>query len=225
MSLRSFTGKVVILAFNDSECTTICPLTTTAMLDAKRQLGAAGSQVQLLGVDANPKATSIEDVSSYSQLHGMQHQWHFLTGSLAQLRRVWKAYGIEAEVQRGLIAHTPALFVIDPQGRLRKLYMTQQSYTAVGQLGQLLAREASSLLPTHPHVDSGLSYAQIPGISPTATATLPKAGGGTVAIGPGCSAHLYLFFATWDQEVTSLAGQLQALNAYQSQAHAAGLPP
>jgi cytochrome oxidase Cu insertion factor (SCO1/SenC/PrrC family)/thiol-disulfide isomerase/thioredoxin len=224
VSLRSFTGKVVILAFNDSECTTICPLTTTAMLDAKRQLGAAGSQVQLLGIDANPKATSIEDVSSYSQLHGMQHQWHFLTGSLSQLKAVWKAYGIEAEIQRGLIAHTPALFVIDPQGRLRKLYVTQQSYTAVGQLGQLLAREASSLLPSHPRVDSSLSYAQIPGISPSITAALPKAGGGTVTLGPGSSPRLYLFFATWDKEVTSLAGQLQALNAYQSTAHASGLP-
>ena len=36
VSLRSFRGQVVILAFNDSECTTVCPLTTTAMLDAKR---------------------------------------------------------------------------------------------------------------------------------------------------------------------------------------------
>ena len=49
VSLHSFRGKVVILAFNDSECTTVCPLTTTAMVDAKRMLGAAGSNVQLLG--------------------------------------------------------------------------------------------------------------------------------------------------------------------------------
>jgi hypothetical protein len=30
MSLRSFRGKVVIPAFSDSQCTTICPLKTTA---------------------------------------------------------------------------------------------------------------------------------------------------------------------------------------------------
>ena len=46
VSLHSFRGKVVILAFNDSECTTVCPLTTTAMLDAKAMLGKAGSQVR-----------------------------------------------------------------------------------------------------------------------------------------------------------------------------------
>ena len=158
VSLDSLRGKVVLLAFNDSECTTICPLTTAAMLAAKAKLGAAGSRVQLLGIDANPKATSLEDVLSYSQLHGMLHAWHFLTGSLPQLERVWKAYGVEAAIQGGQIAHTPALFVIDPQGRLAKLYVTQQSYAAIDQLGQLLAREASRLLPDHPPVGSNLDY-------------------------------------------------------------------
>ena len=49
----------------------VCPLTTTAMVDAKRLLGAAGARVALLGVDANPNATSIRDVRAYSEVHGM----------------------------------------------------------------------------------------------------------------------------------------------------------
>jgi cytochrome oxidase Cu insertion factor (SCO1/SenC/PrrC family)/thiol-disulfide isomerase/thioredoxin len=224
VSLRSFRGKVVLLAFNDSECTTICPLTTAAMLTAKAKLAAAGSRVQLLGIDANPKSTSLEDVLSYSQLHGMLHAWHFLTGSLPQLQRVWKAYGIEAAIQGGQIAHTPALFVIDPQGRLAKLYVTQQSYAAVDQLGQLLAQEASRLLPDRPPVQSHLDYKQITGITPASAVTLPRAsGGGTARLGPG-QARLYLFFATWDREITSLAGQLETLNAYVSAARSTQVP-
>ena len=96
VSLHSFRGKVVILAFNDSECTTVCPLTTTAMLDAKAMLGKAGSRVQLLGVDANPAAISLEDVWSYSELHGMLHAWHFLTGIAAAAQA-----GLEALRDRG----------------------------------------------------------------------------------------------------------------------------
>jgi cytochrome oxidase Cu insertion factor (SCO1/SenC/PrrC family) len=226
VSLTSYRGKVVILAFNDSECTTICPLTTAALLDAKAMLGAAGSQVQLLGIDANPKATAVEDVLSYSQLHGMAYQWRFLTGSLPQLKSVWKAYSIGVTISQNQIDHTPAIFVIAPDGNLAKLYLTQQSYSAVGQLGQLLAGAASRLLPGHPAVRSHLSYAQIAGTSPAAATTLPRAEGGTVSIGPGVppQARLYLFFATWDQEITSLAGQLDALNSYQLAAGAAGLP-
>jgi cytochrome oxidase Cu insertion factor (SCO1/SenC/PrrC family)/thiol-disulfide isomerase/thioredoxin len=224
VSLHSFRGKVVILAFNDSECTTECPLTTTAMMDAKAMLGKAGSQVQLLGVDANPDAISLEDVWSYSELHGMLHAWHFLTGSLSQLKRVWKEYAVEAAVAHGEISHTPALFVIDPHGRRAKVYITQMSYTAVGQLGQLLAQEASRLLPDHPAVHSDLSYARVPPTTPSDTVTVPRAGGGTVTLGPGKSAHLFLFFATWDQETSGLAGQLDALNRYQSLAARTGLP-
>ncbi len=175
MSLSSYRGKVVILAFNDAECTTICPLTTAALVDAKDMLGAAASQVQLLGVDANPKATAVEDVLSYSQLHGMTYQWQYLTGSLAQLQSVWKAYSVGVTISQSQTDHEPAIFVINQQGRLAKLYLTQLAYSAVGQLGQLLANEVSSLLPGHPAVHSHLSYAQVSGISP-ATGQHPARG-------------------------------------------------
>ena len=224
VSLRSFRGKVVILAFNDSECTTVCPLTTTAMLDAKAMLGKAGSQVQLLGVDADPAAISLEDVWSYSELHGMLHSWQFLTGSLPQLKQVWKQYGIEAAVEAGEITHTPALFVIGPAGRLSRLYMTQMSYTAVPQLGQLLAKSAAALLPARPTVRADLSYSQVQPTAPSEHATLPRSGGGTVDVGPGKSARLFMFFATWDQETSGLAGELDALNQYQAIATRTGLP-
>ena len=124
-------------------------------------LGAAASQVQLLGIDANPKATAVEDVLSYSQLHGMLYQWRYLTGSLAQLQSVWKDYSVGVTVNQNQIDHEPAIFVINQQGRLAKLYLTQLAYSAVPQLGQLLANEVSSLLPSHPAVHSHLSYAQI----------------------------------------------------------------
>ena len=226
VSLSSYRGKVVILAFNDAECTTICPLTTAALVQAKAMLGRAGSQVQLLGVDANPKATQVQDLLSYSQLHGMTYQWQYLTGTLAQLQSVWKAYSVGVTISQNQTDHEPAIFVIDPQGRLVRLYLTQLAYTAVTQLGQLLATEAASLLPGHPPVQSDLSYAQVSGISPAADTQLPTAGGGYTSLGPGQPAapRLSLFFATWDQEITTLGGQLGALDAYQAAAARTGLP-
>jgi len=224
VSLSAFRGKAVVLAFNDAECTTICPLTTAALVDAKAMLGKAGSQVQLLGIDANPKATSVEDVLSYSQLHGMTYEWRYLTGSVAQLQSVWKAYSVGVTISQSTIDHEPAIFVISPQGKLARLYLTQMAYSAVPQLGQLLASEVASLLPGHPAVQSHLSYAEAAGITPATGTSLPGAEGGYVSLGPG-QPRLYLFFATWDQEVTTLAGQMEALNAYQAAASRSGLPP
>src|ERR1700746_3748736 len=50
MSLSQFRGKVVMLGFEDSECTTVCPLTTQSMVLAKELLGKEGSSVSLHGV-------------------------------------------------------------------------------------------------------------------------------------------------------------------------------
>ena len=224
VSLRSFRGKVVVLDFNDSECTTICPLTTAAMIEAQAMLGRAASQLALLGVDANPTATAVRDVRTYSEDHGMMRRWHFLTGSLAQLKAVWKAYKIEVAIEQGQIDHTPATFVIDTRGRLTRLYLTQQAYAAVGQLAQLLAGEVSALLPGHPPLHSHVSYAQIPGLRPDMTVRAPGPSREPVVLGPGAAPRLYLFFATWDREVTNLAGQLDRLNAYAAAAARAGLP-
>jgi cytochrome oxidase Cu insertion factor (SCO1/SenC/PrrC family)/thiol-disulfide isomerase/thioredoxin len=225
VSLSGFRGKVVILAFNDPQCTTICPLTTTAMVKAKRLLGPAGGQVELLGVGANPAATETRSVRAYSEAHGMMYAWHFLNGPLARLKQVWHAYGIEARIVQGEVDHTPAVYVIDTEGRLSRLFMTQMSYSSVGQLADLFAHAASSLLPGRPPVRSEASFAQIPLIEPTTPVALPRAGGGRVRLGPSAKPRLLLFFDTWDSEVTGLSRELEALDAYAESASREGLPP
>jgi cytochrome oxidase Cu insertion factor (SCO1/SenC/PrrC family) len=225
VSLRSLRGKVVVLAFNDPECTTICPLTTTALLRAKELLGPAASGVDLLGIGANPEKTQVKWVRAYSQAHRMMHKWRFLTGSLAELKRVWRAYGIEAAVVNGLIDHTPATYVIDTHGRLSRLYMTQMAYSSVNQLGYELAQSIAALLPGHPRVEASQSLSPISLLGPKRSVRLPRAGGGSVRLGPGTGPHLVLFFDTWETEVTNLSAQLEALNRYQAAARQKGLPP
>jgi len=225
MSLSQFRGKVVMLGFEDSECTTVCPLTTQSMLQAKDLLGAAGEKVQLLGIDANPDATSVANVLAYSRAHGLVNQWDFLTGPLAQLKAIWRSYGIAVQIEQGQIDHTPALFVIDQQGRERKLYLTQMAYSSVGQSAEVLADEISTLLPGHPKVASQQSLASIAAQGPSDHLTLPSAGtsGGTVALGPG-QPRLVMFFATWLSEVADLKSELVGANAYVAAARREGLP-
>jgi cytochrome oxidase Cu insertion factor (SCO1/SenC/PrrC family) len=233
MSLSQFRGRVVLLGFEDSECTTVCPLTTQSMVLAKELLGSAGKSVQLLGVDANPDAVKVSNVLDYSRVHGMVNQWDFLTGSAAQLKAVWQAYNIAVQIQSGQIDHTPALYVIDTQGREQKVYLTQMAYTSITQSAQVLATEIASLLPGHPKLSSLGSLAAIPGQTPSATVTLPAAapaaGGtgaapaGTVTLGPG-QARLVVFFASWLSETSDLSAELAGLNAYAKDAASKHLP-
>ncbi|HEY6787794.1 MAG TPA: redoxin domain-containing protein [Trebonia sp.] len=223
MSLSQFRGKVILLGFEDSECTTVCPLTTQSMVLARELLGKAGSAVQLLGVDANPDATAVSDVLAYSRAHGLVNQWDFLTGPAAQLKKVWAGYHIEVEVDQGAIDHTPALFVIDQQGRLQKVYLTQMAYSSVGQDAQVVAEEISSLLPSHPKLASLQSLAAISPQDPTAHVTLPGVDGGPVTLGPG-KPRLVVFFATWLSETSDFTAQMTALNSYAKAASARHLP-
>jgi cytochrome oxidase Cu insertion factor (SCO1/SenC/PrrC family) len=233
MSLSQFRGRVVMLSFEDSECTTVCPLTTQSMVLAKEMLGKAGSSVQLLGVDANPDAIKVSDVMDYSRVHGMINQWDFLTGSLAQLKSAWKAYDVAVQIESGQIDHTPALYVIDQQGRLQKVYLTQMAYSSVTQSAQVLASEVASLLPGHPKPSSLGSLGAIAAQTPSAAISLPAAApaagrtgpasAATVALGPG-HARLVVFFATWLTETSDLKSELTSLNAYSKAAAGKHLP-
>lgn len=215
VSLSSYRGRVVLLAFVDSTCTTVCPLTTSAMLDAEHQLAGESSRVQLVGVNANPAVRSVAAVRAYSRAHGMLDTWRFLTGSRAQLRRVWHAYGIAAAITHGQVDHTPALFAIDPKGVERKVYLTQMNYTTVEQLGQVLAREAARLLPGHPRVSGRTSYSPLPLITPAMSVSLADAGGGKVKLGPG-AARVTVFFDTWVTASAHLRSDLEELGSYQA---------
>jgi hypothetical protein len=155
----------------------------------------------------------------------MLHKWRFLTGSLPELKHVWRAYGIEAAVVNGTIDHTPATYVIGPDGRESRLYETVMAYSSVNQLGYEIAQSVSALLPGHPGLQGKQSLGEIGLLGPKQRVTLPRSGGGHVRLGPGSGAHLVLFFDTWETEVTDLSANLDALNGYQTVARREGLPP
>ncbi|HEY0717865.1 MAG TPA: SCO family protein, partial [Streptosporangiaceae bacterium] len=224
MSLRQFRGKAVVIGFVDSECTTVCPLTTLAMLQAKQMLGKAGNQVQLLGIDANPQAIATSDVLGYSRVHNMVNRWDFLTGTLPQLQAAWKAFHIYAKVVGDQIDHTPALYVIDPQGRERMVYLTPMAYSSITQSAQVVARELAGLLPGHPVLAHAESLAYITGQTPHDTVKLDTTKPGTtVTLGPG-QARLTVFFATWLTEIGDLRSQLTGLDQYTRAAATRHLP-
>ncbi len=128
-SLSSLRGHEVVLAFIDSRCTSLCPLTANIMYDAKAQLGtSASSRVTLVAINANPTATSIATVQAWSINHGMLHQWLFLTGTAQQLQAVYHQYGVYVQVNSsGTDVHDPSMYIIDAQGHERLLFETLDS--------------------------------------------------------------------------------------------------
>jgi cytochrome oxidase Cu insertion factor (SCO1/SenC/PrrC family) len=227
-SLQQFRGKVVVLTFIDPECTQLCPLTTRSMIGALKLLGpGAASQVQLLGIDANPLKTRVEDVADYTRTHELEGKWRFLTGSRAELEKIWKAYHVYVAVEKNDIEHTAVVFVIDQQGNERNVYSTPMSYAAVGDDAQTLASGIAPLLPGHRSIPAPNPADEAPDAAPGGiqTVSLTTFGPKPQPVILGSShAHLVVFFAGWLEPGPQLAKNMAVLDSYAAMARQRGWP-
>lgn len=226
-SLAQFRGKIVLLTFIDPECHQICPLTTQSMVQAVKMLGPrAASQIQLLGVDANPLKTKIADVADYTHTHELEGRWRFLTGPLPQLKRIWRAYHVYVAVGKGDIEHTAVVFLIDRNGYERNLFTTPMSYEDITNDAQDLAQGMSQLLPAQqrpaslaPKSPPRAAGEQNGVFELTALGANPQ----RVTLGTA-HPHLVVFFAGWLGQSSNLQKDLSALNDYGVLAKKRGWP-
>lgn len=115
--------RVVVLTFFDATCNDICPVLASEVEQAETDLGPAASQVEFLTVNTDPAALaqSAEARVLTGTGLGKLANWHMLTGPLASLNAVWKAYGVSISLaaKTGLEAHNNVIDFIDPRGDLR----------------------------------------------------------------------------------------------------------
>ena len=87
MSLRQFRGKVVILAFTDSQCTTVCPLTTASMPSPD----AARSYLRQLGRPLGYPVV-LDPAGRLADGYGVRDQpWFVLTSAPGKI--MWTHHG------------------------------------------------------------------------------------------------------------------------------------
>lgn len=136
VSLASLRGKPVLLAFLDSRCTEVCPVLAQEFVLADQDLGPLARKVTLIGVNVNPSATSVADVARFDQLHGLASlpNWHFLTGPVAALSRVWADYGITVIAPKGATQtqHAAYLYFLTRSGQERYLASPEVNQRADG---------------------------------------------------------------------------------------------
>jgi protein SCO1 len=136
LSLGSLTGKPVAMTFIYTNCTDVCPIISANMHRAYGLLGSRAAQTALLAVTVDPEHDDVAQARSYSDVMGLTHEWHILTGSRPQLQSVWAAYGIDARQAPAAasgraaenspegIEHAAPVFLIDKHGRVRTMLPT-----------------------------------------------------------------------------------------------------
>jgi cytochrome oxidase Cu insertion factor (SCO1/SenC/PrrC family) len=122
-SVPSQPPRVVILTFFNAPCNDICPVLASEIKQADTDLGAAAPNVEFLTVNTDPTALaqSAEGPALSQTGLGALANWRMLTGPLATLDPVWRAYGVSISVDKktGLEAHNDVMDFIDTRGELR----------------------------------------------------------------------------------------------------------
>lgn len=126
LKLSRFRGKVVALGFGYTFCPDVCPTTLADLAQARKKLGAAGADFQVIYVTVDPERDTAEQLRKY--LAFFDPSFLGATGTSGQLAEVRKGYGIlisrktvEGTRAAYLIHHSSSVFLIDREGRLRAM--------------------------------------------------------------------------------------------------------
>jgi protein SCO1/2 len=117
VSMRKQRGRVVLLSFVDSKCTEACPIVVSVIAAALRALPAAvrGDVVPLL-ITVNPKLDTRSSIHSFLAPRRALSLF-YLTGSVRELRPIWRAYGILPAIDTGNAdVHSSDVRIFDRQG-------------------------------------------------------------------------------------------------------------
>ncbi|MFM2288761.1 MAG: hypothetical protein RL684_1904 [Pseudomonadota bacterium] len=145
LSLGHYRGKVVLLSFGYTSCTEVCPITLSILAQARRQLGSAAADLQVLYVTVDPERDSAGRMRTF--LKAFDPAILGGTGTAAQLAAVRRDYGISVSDKIPMtggyaLAHSSFTYLIDREGRLRALMPYGHSATDFAHDVRLLLKPA-----------------------------------------------------------------------------------
>lgn len=153
VALSDLRGRVVVLTFLYTSCPDICPLTADKLGQVHDQLGERAREVVFVVVTVDPERDRVARVRQFLEAQRLGNKLLFLTGERPALEAVWAAYHIgvtrlpvasESVGSDGFyeVGHTDALYLIDRQGRERRLMRSDFAVADLRRNLELLLRES-----------------------------------------------------------------------------------
>jgi protein SCO1/2 len=86
------TDDAVMMNFVFTTCNAICPIMVKVFADVPERLGAAARTTRLISISIDPDQDTPAQLKAYSRSFGADKRWTFLTGPLADIKRVQLAF-------------------------------------------------------------------------------------------------------------------------------------
>jgi protein SCO1 len=128
VSLSDYRGRVVVLAFLYSTCDSTCVVIAEQIRGALDELSDEHTlPPAVLIVSANPAADTRARVAGFLSRTSLNGRVEYLTGSQAQLRAVWRAYGvIPASAGGKAFDQSATVLALDTSGHPRVAFQEEQ---------------------------------------------------------------------------------------------------
>jgi cytochrome oxidase Cu insertion factor (SCO1/SenC/PrrC family) len=91
-------GKVVVLFFIYTHCADFCPFIAVKLKAVAALMSTSARSLEIVPVTTDPNRDTQTVLADYSKAMGMQNGWHFVTGPLPAMRKVWHDYFINVEL-------------------------------------------------------------------------------------------------------------------------------
>jgi protein SCO1 len=124
VSLSSYRGQVTIVAFPYTTCDATCTVIAEQIRGALDELARP---VAVLLVSADPAADTPARIERFLARTSLGGRARYLTGTRAQLRRVWRSFRVvPASAGAHAFDQSASVFLLDRAGRERVIYQLEQ---------------------------------------------------------------------------------------------------
>ena len=120
LDTRRLRGTPYVVTFLFTDCPDVCPLIAQELGKALELLGPRAQKVAVAAVTVDPKGDTPQNVRAWLARMRLPHNFHYLIGSEATLKPVWRSYFVGPQ-RRGVkqSLHTASIWLIDAKGRWR----------------------------------------------------------------------------------------------------------
>lgn len=134
VSMQELRGKVVVVDFIYTSCTSVCPILTSKFKKIQKTLkeeGAFGDEVVLVSISFDPQRDTKVRLRDFGNRFGADYSgWHFLRPeSEDEAYRVISGFGGHFEPEENdtdEFLHTAAAVVVNPEGKIVKEFHGQE---------------------------------------------------------------------------------------------------
>ncbi len=122
VAMEDLRGRPVIVTFLYTHCEDSCP---TQAQQVRSALDELGEEVPALAIAVEPERDTEESARAFLSEQRVLGRMRFVLGSRAELKKVWKAFGVEP--QRDDLEHSGRFVLVDPDGVQRVSFPIDQA--------------------------------------------------------------------------------------------------